>query len=76
MLAVPDQYRAVVADPDTHSSEGLARVLNTEPLPDGDVTIEVDYSSINYKDMLAFQPASKVVSQYPIVQESTWRGPW
>lgn len=67
MSAVPDHYRAVVADPDTAGEEGLVRDVASETLPDGDVTIEVAYSSINYKDMLAFEPASKVVSQYPIV---------
>lgn len=67
MTAVPDQFKAIVADPNAAGSQSLIRNLASKSLPDGDVTVQVDYSSINYKDMLAFQPASKVVSQYPIV---------
>ncbi|MFC0524349.1 acryloyl-CoA reductase [Pontibacillus salicampi] len=36
-------------------------------LPEGDVTIKVVYSSVNYKDGLATVPKSKVVKEYPIV---------
>lgn len=64
---VPDSYRAVVADPDIGGTQCLTRDLPSASLPDGDVTIKVEYSSINYKDMLAFDSSSKVVSQYPIV---------
>jgi len=38
-----------------------------DDLPQGDVTIKVAYSSVNYKDGLATIPKSKVVSDYPIV---------
>ncbi|WP_304608249.1 acryloyl-CoA reductase [Pontibacillus sp. HMF3514] len=40
---------------------------NLEDLPQGDVTIKVAYSSVNYKDGLATIPKSKVVQDYPIV---------
>ncbi len=36
-------------------------------LPEGDVTIKVAYSSVNYKDGLAINPKAKVVQSYPIV---------
>ncbi|MCD5322400.1 oxidoreductase [Pontibacillus sp. HN14] len=36
-------------------------------LPEGDVTIEVAYSSVNYKDGLATNAKAKVVRDYPIV---------
>ncbi|ALG83817.1 acryloyl-CoA reductase [Gordonia phthalatica] len=36
-------------------------------LPDGDVTIRVEYSSINYKDALAVTPRGGVVRDYPII---------
>lgn len=67
MSAVPEKYRAILADPTTNGSQPVLSTRSSDSLPDGDVIIEVEYSSINYKDMLAFQPASKVVSQYPIV---------
>ncbi|WP_373286016.1 NADPH:quinone oxidoreductase family protein [Pontibacillus salipaludis] len=36
-------------------------------LPEGDVTIQVAYSSVNYKDGLATNPKAKVVQDYPII---------
>ena len=36
-------------------------------LPDGDVTVAVDYSTINYKDALAITNRSPVVRSWPMV---------
>ncbi|MGB3301190.1 oxidoreductase [Gordonia sp. (in: high G+C Gram-positive bacteria)] len=36
-------------------------------LPEGDVTVRVEYSSINYKDALAVTPRGGVVRTYPII---------
>ncbi|MBM7649134.1 putative YhdH/YhfP family quinone oxidoreductase [Bacillus ectoiniformans] len=41
--------------------------LSFEDLPDGDVTIRVHYSSVNYKDGLASIPNGKIVQSYPFV---------
>jgi putative YhdH/YhfP family quinone oxidoreductase len=54
------------------SKEGdtfLARVaqIDEKDLPDGDVTLRVEYSTINYKDGLAITNASPVVRQFPMV---------
>src|SRR6476620_643596 len=35
-------------------------------LPQGEVTIQVEYSSVNYKDALALTPKGGVVREYPI----------
>ncbi|WP_330961703.1 acrylyl-CoA reductase (NADPH) [Photobacterium sp. 53610] len=47
----------------------LAQVGDVEDsqLPDGDVTIAVDYSSLNYKDGLAISGAGKIIRQFPMV---------
>jgi acrylyl-CoA reductase (NADPH) len=50
-----DQFAARVAD------------LDEAALPDGDVTIRVDYSTINYKDALAITNRSPVVRKWPMV---------
>ncbi|MFC3963723.1 acrylyl-CoA reductase family protein [Nocardia jiangsuensis] len=60
-------FSAMVAN----ASDG-AIVLSREEvgddfLGDGEVTIEVHYSSANYKDALAITPRGGVVRQYPIV---------
>ncbi len=36
-------------------------------LPEGDVTVEVDYSSLNFKDALAITGKGKIVRQFPMV---------
>ncbi|UOE94608.1 acryloyl-CoA reductase [Alkalihalobacillus sp. LMS39] len=36
-------------------------------LPEGEVTIKVSYSSVNYKDALACSPTGKVVTKFPMV---------
>lgn len=41
--------------------------LDTANLPDGDVLVKVDYSTINYKDALALTGASPVVRNFPMV---------
>jgi acrylyl-CoA reductase (NADPH) len=41
--------------------------LDDAQLPDGDVTVRVDYSTINYKDGLAITGKSPVVRQWPMV---------
>jgi acrylyl-CoA reductase (NADPH) len=48
-------YRASVAD------------IDESQLPEGDVKIRVDYSSLNYKDGLAITGKSPVVRQFPMV---------
>lgn len=48
-------YRATVAD------------LNESDLPDEEVLIEVEYSTLNYKDALGITGKSPVVRQFPMV---------
>ena len=50
----PD-FRAQVCDVDDKS------------LPEGDVTVRVEHSTINYKDALALTNASPIVRQWPMV---------
>lgn len=50
-----DGYRANIAD------------IDESQLPEGDVTVRVEYSSINYKDGLAITGKSPVVRQFPMV---------
>nr|WP_283777851.1 MDR family oxidoreductase [Sansalvadorimonas sp. 2012CJ34-2] len=43
------------------------RTLDDSDLPQGDVTVAVEYSSLNYKDGLAITGKSPVVRQWPMV---------
>lgn len=54
-----------------HDEQGPMRVrletLNMEAPGDGDVLIEVRFSSVNYKDALAATGAGKILRKYPLV---------
>lgn len=53
----------------TKDPEFLARVADVDEkqLPPGDITMRVEYSTINYKDGLAITNASPVVRTFPMV---------
>jgi acrylyl-CoA reductase (NADPH) len=60
--------RANQAQDVPHSPVDVALVeLSDAELPEGDVTIDVEYSSLNYKDALALQGKPGVIRQYPLV---------
>lgn len=52
-------------DDDNYAAK-LADVAESD-LPEGDVTVNVDYSTLNYKDSLAITGASPVVRKFPMV---------
>ena len=41
--------------------------LDISMLPEGDVLVNIDYSTINYKDSLAITAASPIIKSYPMV---------
>jgi putative quinone oxidoreductase, YhdH/YhfP family len=47
--------------------EGQVEKLSTDDLSAGNVLIKVEYSSLNYKDMLAFQKNGGVIRNYPLI---------
>ena len=53
----------------TKEPQFAARVADIaeSDLPEGDVTVRVDYSTVNYKDALALTNASPVVRKWPMV---------
>ena len=54
-LTKDPEFRAQVAD------------LDEARLPEGDVTVRIEYSTVNYKDALAITNASPIVRQWPMV---------
>ena len=61
-------FRAVYVEKDASGgAHASVRELDDALLPDGDVTVAVEYSTVNYKDGLTFVPASGVVRSYPHV---------
>ena len=41
--------------------------MEESELPEGDVIVDIDYSSLNYKDALAITGAAPVVRSYPMI---------
>jgi acrylyl-CoA reductase (NADPH) len=59
-------FKALVLDKNPDFNAAVHEVDDSF-LPDGDVTIDVDYSTINYKDALAITNRSPVVRSWPMV---------
>lgn len=61
-------FRALVIDrSDDGSLASAVRSLDDDMLPDGDVLIDVEYSTLNYKDGLALKGLGNLVKTYPHV---------
>ena len=66
-MPVPDEFPAFLATKrDDAVDRGPARLAAAD-LPEGEVTIRVDWSSINYKDALATIPKGQVAQISPLV---------
>ena len=67
MSAVPSEFRALVAEKDGEHVAVSLRTWSPDQLMAGEVTIQVAYSSVNYKDGLAVRADGKVARTYPLV---------
>lgn len=61
------EFRALVVDKVGEDTSVEVKKLSFDDLPEGDVTIRVAYSSVNYKDGLASIPNGNIVKSYPFV---------
>ncbi|MDG4664496.1 MDR family oxidoreductase [Mycobacterium sp. 236(2023)] len=62
------EINAMVAHEDADGGIVLRHeVVDESFLPDGDVEIHVEYSSVNYKDALAITPKGGVARSYPLI---------
>lgn len=60
-------FNAFVIDKSDGTFDAGVKELTLDDLPAGNVTVRVQYSSVNYKDGLACLPESPVVTAYPMV---------
>ncbi|NWL77422.1 alcohol dehydrogenase [Pseudomonas taiwanensis] len=60
-------FDAILIEKDEAGYRARNAQLDEAQLPEGDVTIRVDYSTLNYKDGLAITGKSPVVRQFPMV---------
>ena len=60
-------FKALLIEKDDAGYRAGIKTLDDDNLPEGDVTVRVDYSTINYKDGLAITGKSPVVRKFPLV---------
>jgi acrylyl-CoA reductase (NADPH) len=60
-------FSAIVIDKNDDGQTVGLQQLDESQLPEGDVTIDVAYSTLNYKDGLAITGSSPVVRKFPMV---------
>lgn len=60
-------FNAIVIDKNDDGQLASVQQLDEAQLPDGDVTIDVAFSTLNYKDGLAITGRSPVVRKFPMV---------
>jgi acrylyl-CoA reductase (NADPH) len=66
-MTVPDEFPAFLATRRDDAVDRGPATLGAADLPEGEVTIRVDWSSINYKDALATIPKGQVAQISPLV---------
>ena len=59
--------QAILINKDDRGYSAQMSQIEEQQLPEGDVLIQVDYSTLNYKDSLAITGASPVVRNFPMV---------
>jgi len=62
-----DTFKALVLTQEDGKTVSTLKQLGNDDLPEGDVLLAVDYSSLNYKDGLAITGKGKIVRQWPLV---------
>ena len=68
MSNLPESFRAFVVDrPDGGAFTRGIREMRTRDLPPGEVTVRVEWSSVNFKDALAARDDGRVARSYPLV---------
>jgi acrylyl-CoA reductase (NADPH) len=60
-------YQALLIEKDHAGYRAGIKQLDDDNLPEGDVTVQVDYSTVNYKDGLAITGKAPVVRKFPLV---------
>ena len=60
-------FKGILLSKTDAGTEAKVTDINESDLPEGDVTIRVDYSTINYKDGLAITGKAPVVRKFPMV---------
>ena len=60
-------FEALILEQEQKKTRASIRELDEAALPEGDVLVKVEYSSLNYKDGLAITGKGKIIRQFPMV---------
>jgi acrylyl-CoA reductase (NADPH) len=60
-------FNAILVEREPQPYRASLKILEESQLPPGDVTVRIDYSTLNYKDALAISGKGPVVRQFPMV---------
>lgn len=60
-------FKAILIEKHDNRQQATLKDINESTLPEGDVTLRVDCSTLNYKDALAITGKGPVVRQFPMV---------
>ncbi len=67
-------FQGILIDKDESGYRATLQQIDEDQLPEGDVTVRVAYSTLNFKDGLAITGSSPVVRNSRWCRGSTWRG--
>ncbi|MGF7048833.1 putative YhdH/YhfP family quinone oxidoreductase [Paenibacillus sp. DS2015] len=62
-----DKFQAFMIHNDEQGFRSGVETVALNQLPEGDVTVQVEYSGVNYKDGLANSANGRIVSTYPFI---------
>lgn len=60
-------FKGILIEKNEDSYSATLQDIDESVLPEGDVSIDVDYSTLNYKDGLAITGSSPVVRKFPMI---------
>ena len=60
-----NQFKAIILNQEGESFSRKVETVDKSFLKHGDVTVKIDYSSLNYKDALILNNGAKLVKEYP-----------
>lgn len=62
-----DTFNALIAEGSSSDYKVAFKQLPKDALPDGEVLVDIAYSSLNYKDALAVTARGKIIRKFPMI---------
>ncbi len=66
-MSAEDQFNALVLNKEDGQVSSSINILSVDDLPEGDVTVAVDFTTLNYKEALVLKGQGGLVRNYPHV---------